>query len=271
MAMNPVSKTAYYCCGVRMADAERRRPVCGDNYAKRFMDEEARAFFAQFKSEKRALRGNAARHRIIDDLLRAAIGEAPGLTVYTIGAGFDTRPYRMHAGIFVELDAPALIALKNERLPVRECKNKLTRIAIDFASERLADKLGPLKSDTPCMFVIEGVFMYLEQSAIAETLHTLSALFANHTLICDLMRRSFLDKYASSLRDRLEALGAQLRVVDDPYPVFTAQHYRLLQKTSITGAGLQLDLPGVLRPLARRLPADLRDGYEVAVFSARAS
>jgi methyltransferase (TIGR00027 family) len=269
--MNPVSKTAYYCCGVRMADAELRRPLCGDNYAKRFMDEEARAFFAQFKSEKKTSQGNAARHRLIDDHLRAAIGETPGLTVFTIGAGFDTRPYRMHAGTFVELDEPALIAVKNARLPVSECKNKLTRIAIDFAQEKLADKLGPLKTEAPCVFVLEGVFMYLAESAITETLQTLSALFANHTLICDLMRRAFLEKRASSLRDRIEALGAHLRVVDDPYPVFAEQRYRLLHKTSVVSAAVELGLPRLLRPLARRLPADLREGYEVALFAARAS
>jgi methyltransferase (TIGR00027 family) len=269
--MNPVSKTAYYCCGVRMADAERRRPLCGDNYAKRFMDAEARAFFEPFKAESNAARGNAARHRLIDDHLRAVIGETPGLTIFTIGAGFDTRPYRMHAGTFVELDEPALIALKNERLPVSECKNKLTRIAIDFAEQRLSDKLTPLKSDAPCIFVLEGVFMYLEQSAIADTLQTLSALFANHTVICDLMRRAFVEKHASTLRDRIEALGAQLRVVDDPYQVFAAQRYRLLQRTSVATASVELTFPGLLKPLARRLPADLREGYEVALFAPRAA
>lgn len=269
--MKPVSKTAYYCCGVRMADAERRRPLCGDNYAKRFMDAEARAFFEPFKAERNALRGNAARHRIIDDYLRAAIGATPGITIFTIGAGFDTRPYRMHAGTFVELDEPALISLKNERLPVRECKNKLTRIAIDFAHEALSDKLTPMQSDAPCIFVLEGVFMYLEQSAIADSLQTLSALFANHTLICDLMRRSFVERHARDTCARIEALGAQVRVVEDPYPVFAAQHYRLLQKTSVLATGVELALPSFLRPLARRLPAGVREGYEVAVFAARAS
>jgi len=38
MSDNSVSKTAYYCCGVRLQDAESSNPVCGDNYAKLFMD-----------------------------------------------------------------------------------------------------------------------------------------------------------------------------------------------------------------------------------------
>ena len=30
--MNPISKTAFYCCGVRMRDAEGPSPVCNDIY-----------------------------------------------------------------------------------------------------------------------------------------------------------------------------------------------------------------------------------------------
>jgi len=31
--MKPISKTAFYCCGVRMQDAESSNPICGDVYA----------------------------------------------------------------------------------------------------------------------------------------------------------------------------------------------------------------------------------------------
>ena len=44
VSMKPISKTAFYCCGVRMQDAERQKPVCGDNYAKVFMNACMRAY-----------------------------------------------------------------------------------------------------------------------------------------------------------------------------------------------------------------------------------
>jgi O-methyltransferase involved in polyketide biosynthesis len=44
--MKAVSKTAYYCCGVRMQDAESNHPVIGDYYAKRLMNEEGFAILA---------------------------------------------------------------------------------------------------------------------------------------------------------------------------------------------------------------------------------
>ena len=36
---NPVSNTAYYCCGVRMDDARQPSPLGNDIYAARFMDQ----------------------------------------------------------------------------------------------------------------------------------------------------------------------------------------------------------------------------------------
>jgi hypothetical protein len=68
--LDPIAKTAYYCCGARAADAERANPICGDHLAHRFMNAEARAIFARFSGFKNPNASNVARHRIIDDWLR---------------------------------------------------------------------------------------------------------------------------------------------------------------------------------------------------------
>jgi O-methyltransferase involved in polyketide biosynthesis len=39
--MKAVSKTACYCCGVRMQDAESAHPLIGDKFAKKLLGEEA--------------------------------------------------------------------------------------------------------------------------------------------------------------------------------------------------------------------------------------
>jgi methyltransferase (TIGR00027 family) len=264
--MKPVSKTAYYCCGVRMVDAERKRPFCGDTYAKLFMDAEGMAVFAPFKHETRSIRGNAARHRIIDDWLRAALGADSELPVFTIGAGFDTRPYRIAGGRWVELDEEAVLAAKEQRLPCSLCKSPLERLPIDFASERLSDKLRPYQTDRFCIVVLEGVLMYLPPQAISQTLQALRELFPRHELVCDLMRREFLDKHSKGVRERVERLGAKFCVGDDPEGPLAAQGYRRVAKTSVVERSLQLSLPGLLRGLTTLLPGDLIDGYWVGVY-----
>jgi O-methyltransferase involved in polyketide biosynthesis len=96
--MSTVANTAFYCWGVRMLDAEREFSLCGDHYAKRFMDERGLRIFEPFKSEKMPNISNATRCRIIDDLLRAELERDGNIQIITIGAGFDTRPYRLKGG-----------------------------------------------------------------------------------------------------------------------------------------------------------------------------
>jgi methyltransferase (TIGR00027 family) len=264
--MKPVSKTAYYCCGVRMVDAERKRPFCGDTYAKLFMDGEGMAVFAPFARETRSIRGNAARHRIIDDWLRDALRAHPEVQVITIGAGFDTRPYRITGGRWLELDEEPVIALKEQRLPHATCKNPLERLSVDFASERLIDKLRPYQTDGFCIIVLEGVLMYLPPEAIGQTLSALRELFPRHELVCDLMRRAFLDKHSKGVRDRVERLGAKFCVGDDPEGPFIAQGYRRIAHTSVVERSLQLSLPSLLCGLTALLPRDLIEGYWVGVY-----
>ncbi len=79
--MNPVSRTAYYCTGVRALDARSRAPFCGDRYAERFMDDEAWRLFAPFRRFHAPNGSNVVRHRMIDDLLRARLAAHPHLRV----------------------------------------------------------------------------------------------------------------------------------------------------------------------------------------------
>lgn len=99
VTLEPVSKTAYYCCGVRALDAGATHPVCGDQYAERFMTAEAWALFEPFRGFRAPNASNIARHRLIDDLLRARLARQPETTVVIVGAGFDARAFRLPGGL----------------------------------------------------------------------------------------------------------------------------------------------------------------------------
>jgi O-methyltransferase involved in polyketide biosynthesis len=101
--MNPISDTAFYCCGIRMEDAKRTHSLCNDIYAERFMNKRGRSIFEPFKSEKMPNISNITRCRIIDDHLRDELSKHDNLTIVTIGSGFDTRPYRLSGGSWVEI------------------------------------------------------------------------------------------------------------------------------------------------------------------------
>lgn len=264
--MDPIAKTAYYCCGVRAEDARRDMPLCGDTLAQRFMTPEAEDIYSRFRAFKAPNATNAARHRQVDDWLRAALAATPERLILLLGAGFDTRAFRLRGGRWVEFDQASIIAEKSERLPAQDAPNPLTRVAIDFTRERLIDKLRPYAGEQPIV-VLEGVSMYLTQAQLGETLGALKQTFPDHTLICDLMTARFAARYGLRLRERIRALGGEFApLVARPEDTVTAGGYRLEQAVSLPGLAIALGGLHMPKWLLNTAFRSLRDGYRLFRF-----
>jgi methyltransferase (TIGR00027 family) len=252
-----------------MADAQSANPLCGDHLARHFMDAEARELFKQFERFWAPNASNVARHRIIDDLLRKYLQINPGLRVLLLGAGFDTRAFRLAGGQWLELDQPALISFKEARLPAGEAPNALQRVSIDFSNESLADKLAHWKGPESVVVVMEGVSMYLGPEQLQATLDTLGEVFPRHILVCDLMTPAFARRYSSGLRRRIRELGGDFALVlDDPARFVTASGYTQLGRFSIAGRAVEHGTLPIPHWLLNTLLRSLRDGYQVHVFEA---
>jgi O-methyltransferase involved in polyketide biosynthesis len=89
-----------------MLDAAQDKPICGDDYAKLFMCEYGMAIFDRFKALELSNSSVIVRHRIMDDMLRQLLYANHELNIVTLGAGFDSRPYRLNGGHWFELDEP---------------------------------------------------------------------------------------------------------------------------------------------------------------------
>jgi methyltransferase (TIGR00027 family) len=267
--LDPIAKTAYYCCGARAADAERANPICGDHLARCFMNDEARAVFARFSRFTNPNATNVARHRIIDDWLRERLSATPDLMVILLGAGFDTRAFRLRGGRWVELDEPETIAVKEAELPEANAPNSLKRVAIDFAVDSLAVKLAPWAGESPVVVVMEGVNAYLSQDEMRRTLDVLALAFPRHVLICDLLTARFVRRYSGKIRRQIEELGGRFaKLADDPARTFAEAGYRQLVQVSIVDRARELGAAPVPRWLLNTLFRGLRDGYRAYVFEA---
>jgi len=120
------------------------------------------------------------RTRYIDDVLRDALRMGLDQVVF-LGAGFDTRPYRIQ-GIertrVFEVDHPATQSEKEERL--RETMGGIpphvTLVPIDFDREGLEDVMtrAGLSSRARTLFVWEGVTQYISSDAVDATLRYIS-------------------------------------------------------------------------------------------------
>ncbi len=118
--------------------------------------------------------GIEARHRFIDAALLAAV-ESGVRQVVLLGAGYDTRPWRLAAElgqtrVFL-VDHP-LTATRRALLSARMPTNDSTRVDVDFAHEDFGDRLVASGFDPERLsfFSWEGVSMYLPESAIRKTL-----------------------------------------------------------------------------------------------------
>ena len=267
--MKPISKTAFYCCGVRMQDAERSNPICNDVHAKTFMNEEGLQILETFKDETRPNAANVARHRIIDDLLREELLANPALCVVIIGAGFDSRAFRLKGGTWIELDEPQVITYKNERLPSSDSENELFRIPIDFATDSVAEKLSSFSNRSPVVVVIEGVFMYLEQEVIGELLQTLRGMFPGHKLICDLMTRKFFENYGRTIHEKLTGMGASFKfTLENPEEIFLNNGYIRTETIPIIEKSVRFTSPNIPSLVWKMLVPTLPIGYSIYVFQA---
>ena len=269
--MKPVSRTAFYCCGVRALDARAPRPVCGDYLAQRFMDDEAWAAWEPFRQIKPANASNVARHRIIDDLLMTRLAADRTQRVVTIGAGFDTRPYRLRGGRWQEWDEPLLMGYKEERLPASEAPNPLERHAIDFSTESLAERLKAHATDEPVTVVVEGVMMYLTPEQAIGLLRAIRGTFERVTFICDLMTYAFFRRYGQPVHQVINSLGAMFEVGHEhPRKMIEAAGFRPLAAHSIIGRAVRekaFPLP-VPRWALDVFLRTMRDGYMVWEFQA---
>jgi len=112
----------------------------------------------------------AIRTRLIDEYIRTAIGEGID-TVINLGAGLDTRPYRVELPetfLWVEADYPKMIEFKQSRLARETPKCKLERVSIDLAD---ASARRRLLADVDVrakkvLILTEGVVPYLSMEEV---------------------------------------------------------------------------------------------------------
>ena len=263
----PVARTAFYCTLLRADDAASRRPVCADSFAARFVDDVIRRELAPLLRLHAPSASNVARHRLIDDLVRDRLRQDPSRRVILLGAGFDTRAFRLEGGRWWEIDDGELLAHKEERLPSSAAPNPLTRVPIDFERESLAVRLSPLAGDDEALVVLEGVTMYLSDAALSSLARTVRSTLPRAILIADLMTPAFASTYSRSLRRELARLGASFGDRQgEPRRLVEAAGYNVRESHSIPGrarAAGTLRVPGILFHTVLR---GLRDGYAVYVF-----
>ena len=161
-----------------------------------------------------------ARERYIDDFLKARLSE--GLDqVVILGAGFDTRAYRI-AGIektcVFEIDHPATQAVKLKRLRkvIDPLPNHVTFIPVDFNTQTLAERLlaSSYNEQGKTLFIWQGVTQYLTAEGVDSTLNFIATHSGSgSSVIFDYFTNEFLSDTSrpevKRLRRTMQTIGEE--------------------------------------------------------------
>jgi len=164
-----VADTAFLVAEARAQETERPDALFRDPWARALSGEKGRAIAASFPAT--TAWSVVMRTLIIDAFLEDAI-RAGLRTVVNLGAGLDSRPYRMELPAdlhWVEVDYPDVIAYKEQCLAGATPRCRLTRERVDLAEDgERRGLLSRLAATNERMVILtEGVVPYLEPDQVA--------------------------------------------------------------------------------------------------------
>ena len=108
------------------------------------------------------------RSRVIDEMLTEAIAVHGIQVVMILGAGLDTRPYRLalpQALRWIEVDLPGILDYKSQLLAFEKPKCRLERIAADLTDATARQAVFAAAGSHPGLILTEGLLLYLPASA----------------------------------------------------------------------------------------------------------
>jgi methyltransferase (TIGR00027 family) len=161
-----VPDTAFMVAGIRALETERPDALFRDPLAAKLLGERSRHFLTPLPGRFVGW-SVVIRTVIIDALIQEAIANGVD-TILNLGAGLDTRPYRMalpRSLRWIEVDYPHMIELKDTELADEAPNCRLDRVKLDLTDcagrRRLFDEVS--ESAAGILILTEGVISYLTE------------------------------------------------------------------------------------------------------------
>ncbi len=179
MTIESVSDTALWIAALRARESARADAVFDDPLAAVLAGERGRKIAQSIPRPAMVAWGVVARTSAIDRLIRDGI-DAGVDTIVNLGAGLDTRPYRMQLPAhltWIEVDFPGLLRDKEAKLADHRPVCKLERVGLDLldrgARLELLKRIGA--TSTSALAITEGVISYLTNEDVAALAQDLRA------------------------------------------------------------------------------------------------
>ncbi len=232
-----VSDTAMWIAAYRAQESDRPDAVFKDPLARKLAGPRGFAMVATTPYTDAMAFAMVARTTAIDRLILSAIQKGVD-TVINLGAGLDTRPYRMRLPStlpWIEVDFPDTISYKNEVLKNDHPVCKLRRIACDLSHDEerrtLFAKLGGETKNA--LIITEGVIGYLTNEQAEKLSQDLYSIPSFRYWIMDYSQgRLRKNRMSGKLKKKL--IHAPLQFTDErPLQFFGRQGWRVNENIHI--------------------------------------
>lgn len=175
-----VSDTAFAVAYYRAEESQRSDALFRDPLASLLAGERGKEIADAMPVPRMARQMVVIRTCIIDAYIQTAIANGAN-TVLNLGAGLDTRPYRMdlpESLVWIEADYPHVIEFKGQQLCNEKPHCQLERIALDLANiEERRRMLTNVNARASKLLVLtEGVIAYLSVDEVASLANDLRTL-----------------------------------------------------------------------------------------------
>jgi len=171
-ALQHVSDTAIWIATYRALESRRKRPLFQDPFADLLVGGRGKEMAKNAGLAAGVHWSVVIRTCVIDDYLKEAIARGTS-TILNLGAGLDTRPYRMQLPrdlLWIEVDFPDVLALKESALKDQVPSCQLRRLKMDLADGPLRRKaFAEINSQGGDVLILtEGVIPYMTADAAGE-------------------------------------------------------------------------------------------------------
>ena len=178
-----ISDTARVVAFSRAVESERSKPLFRDPFARQLAGDFGEILAREMGNTELITRGLAVRTAVVDELLLARINQDEIGLVLNLGAGLDTRPWRLalpRSLKWIDADLPQILSYKTNRLRSQEPACEYLPISADITSH--ADRaalFSHIHAEQRALVLTEGLLVYLssvEVTALALDLQTHSSI-----------------------------------------------------------------------------------------------
>lgn len=261
-----VADTALWIAGYRARETARSDALFRDPLAGRLAGPKGARAAATMTGAEQFYWMTTIRTVVIDELLMEAVARGAGM-VLNLGAGLDTRPYRLGLPStlrWIEVDLPKIVARKDELLRDERPKCNFERVAADLsdavARRALFARLDEVGEEV--VVLTEGLLPYLTENEVAALADDLRAHSRCRTWIVDHSARFLNRTVRARVRNQLKNAPVRFQT-DNVREFFLAHgwHAAEMRYLPIEGErlGRPLPLPWWFVPVHGVLPQRARE------------